>query len=118
MLAQTSPEVGTWVIVAILIVNGLGAVGGVFAFFATRREVEALERRMNAAEEQRVTDQETGSERRAKIYGELRSQREDFQEEIKTVYDRIERTEKSFNDAIRHLPNEIIATLRNTGVIK
>lgn len=121
ILAAASPdssEIGTWILIAILVINGLGAVGGLIAIFATRREVEAIERRVSASEVQREQDMQIGSDRRAKIYAELRSQREDFQLEIKQVYDRIERTEKTFHEALRHLPNEIIATLRNTGVIK
>lgn len=77
-----------------------------------------LAERLAQLEEQRELDLRTGSERRQKIYAELKSQREDFQRETKAIYERIERTEKTFHEAIRHLPNEIIATLRNTGVIK
>lgn len=120
MLAQatTSGEIGTWVLIGILIVNGLGAVGGLVAIFATRREVEAVERRITIAEEQRNLDLQNGSERRAKIYAELKAQRDDWQTVVQKLYERIERTEKLFNEAVRHLPAEIIATLRNTGVIK
>ncbi len=50
MFAQSSPEIGTWVLVAVLIVNGLGGVGGLIAIFATRREVDAMDRRLSGAE--------------------------------------------------------------------
>jgi len=46
----TSQEVGIWIIIAICVVNGLGALGGVVAFFATRREVQEIDRRLINAE--------------------------------------------------------------------
>lgn len=112
------PEIGTWVLIAILIINGLGAVGGLVAIFATRREVEAIEKRVTASEEQRDLDMQIGSERRAKIYAELKSQREDMNQMVEKIYDRIDHNEKTNAQTLRNLPNEIIATLRNTGVIK
>lgn len=51
MLAQTSPEIGNWIMVALLIVNGLGGLGGLLAIFATRREVESMESRVSGLEE-------------------------------------------------------------------
>ena len=42
----SSPEIGTWVLIALLIVNGLGGMGGLIAIFATRREVDAMDRRL------------------------------------------------------------------------
>lgn len=47
-----SPEIGTWVLIAILVINGLGAMGGLIAIFATRREVESIEKRVGHAEEE------------------------------------------------------------------
>ncbi len=113
-----APEIGMWVLIAILVINGLGAVGGLVAIFATRREVEAIAARVTASEEQREVDLQQGSERRAKIYGELRVQREDFQREVKSVYARIERSEEIHNDIMRKLPNEILSTLKHSGAIK
>lgn len=119
MFAEPSTsDIGLWVLIAILVINGLGAAGGLVAIFATRREVESIEKRITATEEQRDADQQEGSLRRGKIYAELKSQRDDFQREIKGCYDRCERIEKANNEALRELPGEIIATLRNTGVIK
>lgn len=112
------PEIGTWVLIAILIINGLGAVGGLVAIFATRREVEAIEKRVTAAEEQRDQDLLIGSERRAKIYAELKSQREDMLKLVDKIYDRIDENQKATSDSLHKMPNEIITTLRHTGVIK
>lgn len=56
MLAQSSPEIGTWVLVAVLIVNGLGGVGGLIAIFATRREVDAIDRRLASIEDTQRAD--------------------------------------------------------------
>lgn len=113
-----APAVGTWVLIAILIINGLGAVGGLVAIFATRREVEAIERRVTASEEQREADLQMGSERRAKIYAELKSQRDDMLKLVERIYTRIEENRNLTARELRDLPGEIIATLRNTGAIK
>lgn len=114
----TAPQIGTWVLIAILIINGLGAVGGLVAIFATRREVEAIEKRVTASEEQREEDRQIGSERRAKIYAELKSQREDMNKMVEKIYDRIDENQKATTREMHSLPGEIIATLRNTNVIK
>lgn len=116
--SPTTPEIGTWVLILILVINGLGAVGGLVAIFATRREVEAIERRVTAAEEQRDKDLLIGSERRAKIYAELKSQREDMNKMVEKLYGRIDENQKLTARELRELPNELIATLRNTNVIK
>jgi hypothetical protein len=52
MLSQlTTPEgVGTWLLIGFLVVNALGGLGGLVAIFATRREVDAIDRRVMAAE--------------------------------------------------------------------
>ena len=116
---MTNPgELGSWVWIAILIVNGVGAVGGLVAIFATRREVEAIERRVSLAESQRAIDMREGSERRAKIYTELGKQRTEFQQEIKDVYKRIEHIEEARNEILRRMPNEIISHMRDSGIIK
>jgi predicted Holliday junction resolvase-like endonuclease len=114
----TAPQIGTWVLIAILIINGLGAVGGLVAIFATRREVEAIEKRVTASEVQREEDLQIGSDRRAKIYAELKSQREDMNKMVEKIYDRIDENQKASSREMRNLPGEIIATLRNTNVIK
>lgn len=88
-----------------------------------------LAERIADLEKQRVDDLRIGSDRRAKIYAELKTQRDDFQleiksqradflKEIKDVYQTIDKDRATVNAALRDLPNEIIATLRNTGVIK
>ena len=51
MLAQQASEIGTWVLVAVLVINGLGGVGGLIAIFATRREVDAIDKRLAGIEE-------------------------------------------------------------------
>lgn len=95
MLAQaTSGEIGTWVLVAILVINGVGAVGGLVAIFATRREVEAIERRVSAAEDLRDEDRKEGSERRARIYAELKTQREDLNKVAGELHDKINKVDR------------------------
>lgn len=77
-----------------------------------------LAKRLGDLEAQREEDLRTGSERRKQIYAELKSQREDFQGELKSVYSRIERNEREQNEVLRRLPDQIVALLKNTGVIK
>ena len=48
LLAESNPaEVGSWVLILFTVVNGLAALGGLVANFATRREVEQLEKRLD-----------------------------------------------------------------------
>lgn len=51
MLAQiTNTSVGNWVLVAALIVSGFSSMGGLVAFFATRREVQSIDERVKTTE--------------------------------------------------------------------
>lgn len=46
LLADMSPaQLGNWVIIAFAVFSGLGSLGGLVAFFATRREVQEIDRR-------------------------------------------------------------------------
>ena len=77
-----------------------------------------LAQRIEDLEEQRLADLNIASERRQKIYAELARQRAEWQGEIKDVYRRIEKESDKVTLALYNLPNEIIVTLKNTGVIK
>ncbi len=79
---------------------------------------EALARRVDDLEEQRAKDLQHASERRQMIYAEFKRQHERFLGEIKDVYRVIEQDKKELNSVLRNLPNEVIATLRHTNVIK
>ncbi len=79
---------------------------------------DGLVQRIEELEEQRTDDLERASQRRQLIYAEFKHQREDFLREIKDVYKVIEQDKKEINSVLRNLPNEVIATLRNTSVIK
>lgn len=79
---------------------------------------QQLELRVMELEQRREEDRVQASERRKAIYEEMRTDRQNRAQEVKDVYARIERMEKETNRMIRELPHEIIATLRNTGVIK
>lgn len=79
---------------------------------------DALEKRIQQLEKQRETDLVQASTRRQLIYQEFKDQRTDFLKEIKDVYTQIDKDRTAVNEALRELPNELIATLRNTGVIK
>ena len=81
-------------------------------------EARAIGRRVEELEKQRKQDLDNASERRRLIYAEFKSQRGDFLNEIKDLYARIDSDRKHVEEVLRHLPNELIATLRNTGVIK
>lgn len=77
-----------------------------------------LAKRISDLEVLREKDQQKASDRRQLIYDEFKKQRDDFLQEIKDVYAQIDKERALVNTALRDLPNEIIATLRNTGVIK
>ena len=53
LLANSSSDLqlGSWVGIAFLVINGLAALGGLIAFFATRREVQELDRRVIVTEQ-------------------------------------------------------------------
>lgn len=125
------PDPNTFSALGWLFVALVGLVVGVNQiddFFKRRRgspaneelglTAESLAQRIADLEQQRVDELKTGSERRQKIYAELKSQREDMLKLVDKIYDRIDRNEKENATTLRNLPNEIIATLRNTGVIK
>lgn len=119
--AATQPganEIGMWVLGAILIVNGVAAATGLVTIFATRREVDAMEKRLTASEALRDEDMKTGSDRRAKIYEELSNQRADMLKLVEKLHERIGSHERHTSEQLHRLPSEIIATLKNTGVIK
>lgn len=81
ILAQTNASndaLGSWVVIAAFCGGGLTLLLQVVAFFATRRELEALEKRL--AEHQAVH-----SEIFTKIGGMERGLRGEFREEIKTM---------------------------------
>jgi hypothetical protein len=47
MLAEaTNLQIGDWVVAGFAVINGLGALGALVAFFATRREVQEIDRRV------------------------------------------------------------------------
>jgi len=77
-----------------------------------------IAQRVSDLEELRESDRDEASERRRAIFNQMDKDRTAFHHEIKGAYDRIERTERDFQQAMRNLPNEIIATLRNTGAIQ
>jgi hypothetical protein len=79
---------------------------------------EALARRVDELEIQRGKDLQYASDRRQLIYQEFKTQRAEFLREIKDVYKLIEQDKKDLNLVLRNLPNEVIATLRHTNVIK
>lgn len=79
---------------------------------------QQLEMRVSELERNREEDRKQASERRKAIYEQMNRDRETFMQEVRNLYARIERNEVHINETIRQLPHEIIATLRNTGVIK
>lgn len=92
LLAQSSPAanagaVGTWVLIAIAVMGGLLVLINLASYFATRREVAALERRIEAHERltKEVTDDlftKVGGVERG-VRGELKGDIEKLREEIK-----------------------------------
>lgn len=79
---------------------------------------QQLEMRVAELERNREEDRKVSSERRKAIYDQMNTDRATFMAEVKDIYERIERHETQMHQTVRQLPHEIIATLRNTGVIK
>jgi len=92
LLAQGSPAtnpgaVGAWVLIAIAVMGGLLVLINLASYFATRREVAALERRIETHERltKEVTDDlftKVGGVERG-VRGELKGDIEKLREEIK-----------------------------------
>lgn len=117
MLAQSSLEVGQWVMVAALVINAVVGLGGLLAFFATRREMEGVEKRV-AELECRLSDMRDRNETdKAEMLeaGEGRARR--LHERMDTVRtELLEHTEhmrKEVSDQLHAMPSRIIADLAN-----
>lgn len=106
-LAQTTATasesaIGTWVIIAMLVVNGIAASVGVLAIFATRRDVEQVikmaEAAMQRADEvdadlqdykQKVND--NGEARKNFIILHIDAKQKELRDEISRVHERIDK---------------------------
>jgi hypothetical protein len=93
--------IGTWVIIAMLVVNGIAASVGVLAIFATRRDVEQVikmaESAMKRADEvdadlqdykQKVND--NGEARKNFIIVHIDAKQAELRQEIARVHQRID----------------------------
>ena len=113
ILASTSEalSLGNWILVAFTISSGVSTIVALVSLFATRREVEALERRLAAMEEANdaLRDQIVQMERRLTEASEKR---------IDHLDGKIAELAREFGDATRSLPMQIVTLLKNTGALE
>lgn len=88
-VAATSPEVsalGNWVIITVFCLMGLSTLVTLASYFATRREVTALEARMD----KHVTDTKTTTDQLfSKVGGMERGLRNEFNAEMGQLHEKI-----------------------------
>lgn len=117
MLAQTNAELGGWVTAALFVVNGLVGLGGLLSFIATRREVEAVEKRVETMEgdlremrDRNETDKaellEAGESRARRLHERMDAGRTELLEHT-------EHLRRELNDKVDAMPDRIIANLAN-----
>ena len=112
-----TPEIGSWVMVAALIINAIVGLGGLLAFFATRREMESVEKRVGTLElELRSMRDRTETDKTEMLAaGECRARRlhermDDVRAELLAHTDTMRR---EVSDQLHQMPSRIIADLAN-----
>ena len=111
-MSSIDPQAGwSWIIIAVLVVNGLTALGGLVAMFATRRELIALERRVEKTEVQVASLPDM-------LHTAIHGVGEASEHRNQSISQRIDTLAKEFGEAIRGVPAQVIAILANTGAIK
>ena len=117
ILAQTNAEVGSWVTVALLVVNGLVGLGGLLSFLATRREVEGVERRVETMEGDLREMRDRNETDKAELLeaGEGRARRiHERMDAVRTeLLGHTEHMRRELNDKVDAMPDRIIANLAN-----
>lgn len=131
LLAQTAASndaLGSWMTIGIYAVGGLVLLFQILAFFATRREMDAMEKRMDAHEEihqqlfSKLGGQERGlrTESDSKV-AELRLKIDELTKTVSAVEaaanihtDQLEQVNRDIKD----MPSQMIAQLSNLGVLK
>ncbi len=131
ILAQTpasNDSIGGWITIGVYLIGGLLLLFQVLAFFATRREMDSMEKRMLAHEEvhqqlfAKLGGQERGmrTESDGKV-AELRHKIDDLTRTVSAVEaaanihtDQLDQ----FSRDIREMPSQLIAQLSNLGVLK
>ena len=105
---------GQWIIVALGILGGLGGLAAVASYFATRREMIALEFRVtrieNEIKEDRHQNQVHASTRSQTLFSQIEKVREELDSKL-------EETRRELSEKIDDMPERVIATLKNTGAI-
>jgi hypothetical protein len=111
-MTEVSPNIlGSWMGIAFVALNGIGVLFGILAFFATRRDVDAIEKRVAGMETEfrMLPEKFTALERHLGEEGGRR---------VEKVADRIELVRRELADKLDNVESNIIATLKQTGAIK
>lgn len=120
MLAEASPDasqLGNWLLIGMFVVNSLVALGGVLAFFATRRELEAVEKRTAALEVDLRTMRDRNETDKTEMLeaGESRARRlHERMDQVRTeVLEHTDVMRREFNEQLHAMPSRLIADLAN-----
>lgn len=117
MLAQAPTDLGNWMLTAVFVVNALTALGGLIALFATRREMESVEKRVGSLEaelrvmrDRNVMDKDeilaAGEERARRLHGRMDTMRAE-------VLEHTDAMRRELNEQLIAVPSRILADLAN-----
>lgn len=120
LLAEANPDasqLGNWLLIGMFVVNSLVALGGVLAFFATRRELEAVEKRTGALETdlRAMRDRNETDKTEMLEAGEGRARRlHERMDQVRTeVLSHADAMRAEFNKQLHDMPSRIIQDLAN-----
>jgi chromosome segregation ATPase len=113
---------GSWMGIAFVAINGVVGLFAIVTFFATRREVDSIEKRVGHLE----TEMNAIPGRLAELERHLGERGE---ERLENIYERIEEVRegqarkldevrRELSGKIDNLPGTLISTLKQTGAIK
>lgn len=113
ILANTSEalSMGNWILVAFAVGSGVSTIVTLISLFATRREVESLEKRL-------VGMEEANDALRNEIGQMERRLSEASEKRIEHLDSKIADLAREFGDATRALPMQIVTLLKNTGALE
>jgi F0F1-type ATP synthase membrane subunit b/b' len=129
ILAQVTPHTptvdtafwGQWIIVGLGIIGGLGGLAAIASYFATRRELIALEQRTTKVESRIENDQRDNNETFA-IKADVAAQIANLDKEDKSLHTRIgavdREAKKQVSDTVQHLSAALTVTSNQMHELK
>jgi hypothetical protein len=112
----SSAMVGGVMIASAVIIPSISAL---LALFITRREADAMTKRVEALEALAASERQASNVSRARLYEKVERVERDLSDKIDGVkdalLDRQDRDRSEMQEIIRSLPNEILAGLKNSA---